>query len=78
MNQKQTVLNYLSNGNELTVARAKNAGIGNVHEVVRQLREEGNAIYLNSRGNTAFYRLGTPSKKMVAAAYRRLGAAVFN
>ncbi len=79
MNQKQKVLNYLRNGNTLSVAQANARGIANVGEVVRSLREEGNAIYLNQRANgKSFYRLGTPTKKMVAAAYAFAGAAAFN
>ena len=79
MNQKQRVLNYLQNGNNLTVAEANARGIANVGEVVRSLREEGNAIYLNKRANgKSFYRLGTPTKQMVAAAFALNGAAAFN
>ena len=79
MNQKQTVLNLLNKGNDLTAAKANAKGIANVHEIVRQLREEGNAVYLNKRANgESFYRLGNPTKKMVAAAYALEGAAAFN
>jgi hypothetical protein len=79
MNQKQKVLSYLQNGNTLSVAQANARGIANVSEVVRSLREEGNAIYLNTRSNgKSFYRLGNPTKKMVAAAYAVAGAAAFN
>jgi len=52
--------------------------------IVRSLREDGYAIYLNegtldSRGRQrqSRYRLGTPSRKMVAAAYATQGAAAF-
>ena len=78
MNQKQKVLGYLNNGN-LTVAQAQSRGIGNVGEVVRQLREEGNPVYLNKRANgKSFYRLGTPTRSMVATAFAAVGAAAFN
>jgi hypothetical protein len=79
MNQKQKVLNYLEAGNDLTVAHANRHGIANVGEVVRKLREEGNCIYLNKRANgNSFYRLGNPTKKMVATAFAVAGAAAFN
>jgi len=54
--------------------------VGNPHEIVRQLRMKGFAIYsnpsVNSKGVTRnFYRLGTPSRAVVAAGYRALAAA---
>lgn len=77
MNTTKTdkVLAAFKAGEELT---AKQIGarfkVGNPAEVVRQLRMKGNAIYCNEKTNRAgytknFYRLGTPSKAMVAAAY---------
>lgn len=78
MSQKQRVLNFLRNGGELTDKYAERRGIGNVYEVVRQLREEGNPIYLNTRANgKSFYRLGTASKAMVASAFAVRGANAF-
>lgn len=80
MSQKQKVLNYLTSGSKkLTPTQALNRGINNVYEVVRQLREEGHPIYLNKRANGAsFYRLGTPTKRMVATAFSVDGASAFN
>jgi hypothetical protein len=78
MNQKQKVMNYLNNG-PLTPAQATARGIGNVREVVRQLRQEGAPIYLNKRANgKSFYRLGNPTKTMIASAYSVGGATAFN
>jgi hypothetical protein len=79
MSQKNRVLNFLQSGKTLTESNATKSGIGNVREIVRQLRSEGNAIYTNTGSNgTTTYRLGTPSKRMVAAAYNALGASAFN
>lgn len=79
MSQKARVLNFLNNGGQLTVKHANSKGILNVREVVRQLRAEGNPIYLNERANgNSFYRLGSPTRKMIAAAYSVAGAEAFN
>jgi hypothetical protein len=78
-----SVLNALQNGEELTAAQiSARFNAGNPHEVVRKLREKGHAIYLNARTNskgevTQKYRLGTPSRAMVAAAYAVLGTSAF-
>lgn len=84
MTQTATVLNALKNGEELTAKQiAARYSVGNPYEVVRTLREQGYAIYLNSRKDskgrvTNKYRLGTPSRAMVAAAYNKLGDFAFS
>jgi len=83
MTQTNAVLNALQSGDELTTKQiAARYSVGNPREVIRQLREEGYAIYLNKRTDTKGrktlkYRLGTPSRKMVAAAYATLGSSIF-
>jgi hypothetical protein len=48
-------------------------GVANPSATINELRNEGHAIYLNTRINArsgdkvAFYRLGTPTKRMIAA-----------
>lgn len=75
MTKTDTVLAAFQKGDELTAAQIRSRfGAGNPHEVVRSLRSRGHAIYLNERKNkkgevTRKYRLGTPSKAMIAAAY---------
>ena len=71
------------NGETLTAAQiSARFGVSNPHNVVYNLRRQGFAIHLNegrvgSRGRRKadFYRLGTPSKAVVAAGYRALTAA---
>ena len=76
MTKTDKVLTALQNGETLTAKQiAARYSVGNPHEVVRQLRFKGFAIYCNastnSKGQTRnFYRLGTPSRKMVAMAYK--------
>ena len=83
MTKTESVLTALRNGEELTAAQIRTRfSAGNPHEVVRKLREQGHAIYLNERTNskgevTSKYRLGTPSRKMVALAYAVMGNEVF-
>lgn len=55
-------------------------GVTNVSATASDLRMEGFAIYANpttdSKGRTkTFYRLGTPSREVVAAGYAALAAA---
>jgi predicted transcriptional regulator len=84
MTKTDSLLAALRNGDELTVAQIRSRfGAGNPREVVRKLREQGHAIYLNERKNSkgelvSKYRLGKPSRAMVAAAYATLGGAVFD
>ena len=54
-------------------------GIANPSATINDLRNDGHAIYLNSRINTSgekvsFYRLGAPTKRVVAAGIAALRA----
>lgn len=51
--------------------------VANPYDAVYSLRQEGFPVYLNNRQNskghqTRKYRLGTPSRKVVAAGYKSL------
>ena len=76
MSVKSKVLAYLSKDsayNTLTAQKMQSVfGVANPSATINELRNEGHAIYLNSRINShgekvSFYRLGTPTKRMVAA-----------
>ena len=76
MSAKQKVLDYLSKTgsyNTLTANKMqKMFGVKNPSATINELRNEGHAIYLNTRKTSSgdkvsFYRLGTPTKRMVAA-----------
>jgi hypothetical protein len=76
MSVKSKVLAYLSKDgayNTLTANKMQSVfGVANPSATINELRNEGNAIYLNSRYNAngekvSFYRLGKPTKRMVAA-----------
>ena len=57
-------------------------GVGNARSVVSALRMKGYPIYANkhtdSKGRQkTFYRLSTPSRKVIAAGYRALALGLF-
>ena len=78
---KQKMLNALTKSegfNTFTVASARNRfGVENVSARIHELREEGYPIYTNRKvladgRKISFYRMGKPSKEVVAAGYRAL------
>jgi len=81
MSAKEKVLSYLTKDsayNTLTATKMQSVfGVKNPAALVDHLRKEGHAIYLNTRINAngekvSFYRLGTPTKAVVAAGIRAL------
>lgn len=62
----------------LTAAQIESRfNVGNARSTVSALRMKGFAIYANQHTDTkgrtkTFYRLGTPSRRVVAAGYRAL------
>jgi predicted HTH transcriptional regulator len=78
---KTIVLKALKSGRQFTAGQLSGLTRGSAEtaeKAIATLRSEGYAIYTNQtkNGKTA-YRLGTPSREMVAAAYRAAGARVF-
>lgn len=78
MSAKTKILNFLSTGKSLTASQARfQYGIQNVGARIHELRTEGHAIYSNSRTlkdgrKVVEYRIGQPSKRVVAAGYEAL------
>lgn len=72
------LFNALYNGETVTPAQAsKRFGIKNMSAEVSRIRQNGYAVYANSRtaGNgvrVTEYVLGRPSRKVVAAGYKAL------
>jgi hypothetical protein len=86
MSAKDKILKYLSKEgpyNTLTAAQARSRfGIANVGARIEELRAEGHCIYTNKKtldnGKTiTYYRLGKPSREMVAMAHAILGGQAF-
>ena len=69
-----------TNTRGLTAAQIESRfGVGNARSTVSALRMKGYAIYANQHTDTkgrtkTFYRLGTPSRAVVAAGYRAIAA----
>jgi predicted transcriptional regulator len=80
MTKTARVLEAFRNGEELTAKQiAARFGAGNPQRVVHSLREKGYCIYLNGRKNSKGhvvnkYRLGTPTRQIIAAGIAALGA----
>jgi hypothetical protein len=80
MTKTEKVLNAFLEGNELSKGEIQNRfAVANPTAVVNYLRQNGYAIYLNkggkdSRGRVraSRYRLGAPSRQVVAAGYKAL------
>lgn len=74
------LLEAFKNGEQLTAKQiATRFGIANPTATVSDLRFSGFAVYANPRTNSkgqtlTKYRLGTPSREVVAAGYRALAA----
>jgi hypothetical protein len=74
---------YLGKGKTVTAKEIKGKfGLANPHEAVRQLRLQGFCVYANpvtlwDGTPSTKYRIGKPSKGMVAAAYNLTGSDLF-
>jgi hypothetical protein len=74
------LFNAMYNGEAVTASAAsKRFGIKNISAEVSRIRQNGYAVYANTRvaGNNAKvteYVIGTPSRKLVAAGYKAMSA----
>lgn len=82
MSKTSKVKNALLSGTELTAKQISGYyGLKNPHDAIYQLRNQGVCIYSNSSKladgtRTTKYRVGTPSKRMVALT-RIVGGSAF-
>lgn len=79
MNQNQKLKKRLATGKPITSVEARiELGIKNVSARIVELRRAGVPIYTNRpKGAPANYRMGRPSRKMIANAYAAAGAKAF-
>jgi len=73
------VFTRLQAGESLTESQARKLGVGNLRAEVSRIRQSGFAVYANTRQaangvNVTEYKIGKPSRKLVAAGYRALAA----
>ena len=82
MTKTNMLLEAFQNGEELTASQiSARYGIRNVYDAIHTLRTQGYAVYLNERTNARGetvnkYRIGIPSRAVVAAWYKALGGLV--
>jgi predicted transcriptional regulator len=83
MSKHAKLLNHLQNGHEVTAKQIEGTfGIKSPSRAIQYLREQGNCVYANkvtlSDGTEGTkYRIGKPSKRMVALANQVFGATMF-
>jgi hypothetical protein len=78
MSQNDRLVRYLSTGRSITSEQARSRfGIRNLRARVNDLRSEGFCVYTN-RGETTTYRMGRPSRAIVAVAYQLAGSTIFS
>jgi hypothetical protein len=75
------VFSALQSGKALTASQAKKMGVGNLSAEITRIRQNGFAVYTNSRKagngvNVTEYVIGKPSRKLVAAGYRALALGI--
>ena len=71
--KKTKVLNLLSKGESVTWKALRGRfDLTSPRAMVDQLRSEGHMIYVNKSTKGTSYRLGTPTKTIIAAGIRKL------
>lgn len=83
MSRQAKLLKHLEAGNAVTAKQIQGSfGLKNPHDAIYKLRNEGHCIYGNAAKladgtETTKYRIGTPTKRMVAVAARVAGSQLF-
>ena len=73
LSKKAKILNLLSNGESVTWKTLRRRfDLRSPRAMVDQLREEGNMVYINETKKGVSYRLGTPTKAIIAAGIREV------
>ena len=73
LSKKVKVLNLLSKGESVSWKVLRNKfDLTSPRAMVDQLRSEGHMIYINESTKGTSYRLGTPTKSIIAAGIRKL------
>jgi hypothetical protein len=77
--QNEKLVEFFKTGKDLSEGQARaRFGVANLPARIAELRAEGYSIYKNkSKNGQTTYRLGTPTRAMVAAAYSLMGAQAF-
>ena len=71
--KKQKVLSLLSSGRPVTWQTLRNRfDLTSPRAMIDTLREEGHMVYINQTSNGTTYRLGTPTKAILAAGVQKV------
>ena len=71
------VFSALQSGKALTASQAKKMGVGNLSAEITRIRQNGFAVYTNSRKakngvQVTEYVIGKPSRRIVALGYKAM------
>ena len=82
MSKQEMLLKHLQKGKEFTAKQIKSSfGIAHPASAIRDLREQGYCVYSNpavvNGSEVVKYRIGRPTRKMVALANAVAGSSVF-
>ena len=73
MSKRQKVLNLLSKGGSVSWKVLRNKfDLTSPRALVDTLRSEGNMIYINKTAKGTSYRMGVPTKAIIAAGIKKL------
>ena len=73
MSKRQKVLNLLSKGESVSWKTLRNRfDLTSPRALVDTLRSEGNMIYVNKSAKGTSYRMGVPTKAIIAAGIKKL------
>ena len=71
--KKQKVLSLLSSGRPVTWQTLRNRfDLTSPRAMIDTLREEGHMVYINQTSNGTSYRMGTPTKAILAAGVKKV------
>tara|TARA_R100001591_G_scaffold24040_1_gene33912 strand:- start:607 stop:861 length:255 start_codon:yes stop_codon:yes gene_type:complete len=71
-------LNALLRGQSVTWKEAQTKyNLSKPRAVVDKIREEGHCVYINKNKSGTYYRIGTPSKAIIAAGFAALEPSVY-
>jgi hypothetical protein len=78
--QKRKLINQFKSGKVITERQAETRlGVKNLSARVSELRADGYTIYTKrvAANEGSAYRMGNPTRKMIATAYKALGSKAF-
>ena len=71
-------LNAMLRGDSVTWKEAQSKfNLSKPRAVVDKIREEGHCVYINKNKSGTYYRIGTPSKALIAAGFAALEPSVY-